>query len=203
MRAKAHRRRQLHRDTDAMTYDGPSQEEFLAELRSRRPSTEVILHRAPLSHPRTERERGQTVSSLRISRHDDPDNPVPARASTSSLWLRTTLPDPTRGTKPSKMPSTRRSFRIRGASQRVDASAGRCLAAKEEPAGDSPRLLPFAQSSTASRDRLIAPGRRNSSEPGLPLVADFAWRRLFVVLTREHHTRHEPPRVRLGFQGWL
>jgi hypothetical protein len=87
MRAKAHRRRQLHRDTDAMTYDGPSQEEFLAELRSRRPSTEVILHRAPLSHPRT--ERGQTVSSLRISRYDDPDNPVPDRG----VYLFSVAPD--------------------------------------------------------------------------------------------------------------
>ena len=65
------------RDTHAVSYDGPSREEFLAQLRSRRPATEVILHRASLSHPRT--ERGQTVTSLRISRYDDPDNPMPDR----------------------------------------------------------------------------------------------------------------------------
>jgi hypothetical protein len=70
-----------------MSYDGPPQEEFLAELRSRRPATEVILHRAPLSHPR--RERGQTVSSLRISRYDDPDNPVPD----SGIYLFSVTPD--------------------------------------------------------------------------------------------------------------
>jgi hypothetical protein len=60
-----------------MSYDGPSQEEWLAELRARRPPTEVVLHRAPLPAPAT--ERGHTVTSLRISRYDDPDSPNPDR----------------------------------------------------------------------------------------------------------------------------
>jgi hypothetical protein len=70
-----------------VSYDGPSQEEWLAELRSRRPATEVVLHRAPLSEPVTERD--QTVVSLRISRYDDPDNPVPDRG----IYLFSVTPD--------------------------------------------------------------------------------------------------------------
>jgi len=52
-----------------------------------------------------------------------PTTRPPIRAPTSSLWLRTT-PDTWHET--AEDAATRRSF-VRGAAQRVDASAGRCL----------------------------------------------------------------------------
>jgi hypothetical protein len=64
-------------DTGAMSYDGPSLSEWLAEYRSRRQPTEVVLYRANLPEPVVSDVSQQRVAALRISRYDDPDNPRP------------------------------------------------------------------------------------------------------------------------------
>jgi hypothetical protein len=62
-----------------MGYDGPSLSEWLAEYRSRRKPTEVVLHRARLPVPVRTHPSRAPIASLRISRFDDPDNPCPTR----------------------------------------------------------------------------------------------------------------------------
>jgi hypothetical protein len=59
-----------------MSYDGPSLSEWLAEYRSRRAPTEVVLYRAELSEPFVSGSR-RPVVALQIARYDDPDNPHP------------------------------------------------------------------------------------------------------------------------------
>lgn len=60
-----------------VSYDGPSLSEWLAEYRSRREPTEVVLYRATLAHPVRSHVSRQAVAALRISRYDEPDNPKP------------------------------------------------------------------------------------------------------------------------------
>jgi hypothetical protein len=60
-----------------MSYDGPSLSEWLAEYRSRRPPTEVVLYRATLPEPVLSDAPRQRAVSVVISRYDDPDNPKP------------------------------------------------------------------------------------------------------------------------------
>jgi len=61
-----------------VSYDGPSLNEWLAEYRSRRPPTEVTLHQTDSREPVTSPvSRQPGITSLRIIRLDDPDDPVP------------------------------------------------------------------------------------------------------------------------------
>jgi hypothetical protein len=60
-----------------MSYDGPSLSAWLAEFRSRRPPTEVVLFEATLPVLAVSDVSQQRVASLRVSRYEDPDNPRP------------------------------------------------------------------------------------------------------------------------------
>jgi hypothetical protein len=61
-----------------VSYDGPSQSEWLAEFRARPEPYEVVLYRLRLPQPVHDGVAGRKhIASLRISRIEEPENPNP------------------------------------------------------------------------------------------------------------------------------